>query len=254
MNQHTCKNCGNSFTEEYCNRCGQKVSHRITIKHIFHDVTHAFTHADKGIFNLFLQLFIRPGKVAREYIIEGKRKKYFNPFQYILILGSIAAFVAVNSHYMENTMAVIAKPGLAYSARQLKFIHTIGTIQSKYYNFIILLQLPFVAYASFLWYRKFKINYAEHLTLQTFITAQSTFFGMIMMLAAALSGKPGVYISLTMALFNTAFQVYAYTQFFEERSFKGIMRALASAITGLLFFVLCILVIVVIAAIVVVML
>ena len=32
-------------------------------------------------------------------------------------------------------------------------------------------------------YRKFKLNYAEHLTLQTFITAQTTILGMLVMLA-----------------------------------------------------------------------
>jgi hypothetical protein len=86
MDNHTCCNCNNEFTGEYCNQCGQKLTHRITMAHLAHDILHAFTHADKGFLYLMVQLFKNPGKVAREYIVEGKRKRYFMPFQYILII------------------------------------------------------------------------------------------------------------------------------------------------------------------------
>jgi hypothetical protein len=235
MSEHTCKNCGNPFTASFCNACGQKVAHRITMRHIWHDIVHAFTHADKGIFHLFLQLFIRPGIVAREYIIEGKRKRYFNPFQYILIIGSIAAFVAVNSHFMENTMAAMSGP-VPTSGRQAAFMKSVSQFQNKYYNLNILLQLPFIAFASFLWFRKFRINYAEHLTLQTFVGSQTAIFGMLMMLVVAAAGKSGFYIGTVMSLFSMAFQVFAYKQFFMEPGSKGILRAVASVITGVIFF------------------
>ena len=254
MEQHICKNCGTTYTDGFCNHCGQKTAHRITMGHIGHDVLHAFTHADKGIIYLFLQLFIRPGIVAREYIIEGKRKKYFSPFQYVLIVGSIAAFVMVNSHFMENTMAELTPtiaPGPA-SVREMQYMKLMTNLQTKYYNFIVLLQLPFFAFASFLWYRKFKYNYAEHLTLQTFITSQTTIFGMLIILVVAMSGKPGFYIASIISLFSTSFQVYAYTQFFGERSFKGVLRALASAITGFLFFTLFIATVSIITAIIII--
>jgi Protein of unknown function (DUF3667) len=235
MNQHTCTNCGNTFTDEFCNKCGQKITHRITLKHIFHDIAHAFTHADKGFLNLFLQLFVRPGIVAREYIAEGKRKKYFSPFQYILILGSIAAFVAVNSHFMQNAMQVVGTSG-ASSKRQLELMQNISNYQNKYYNFMILLQLPFFALSSFWLYRKYKFNYAEHLTLQTFITAQITLVAMLSMLIVAISGKPGIYIALVMTMLSILFQVFSFMQFFKERSFKGVVKALAAYILGLILF------------------
>ncbi|HTL07676.1 MAG TPA: DUF3667 domain-containing protein [Chitinophagaceae bacterium] len=225
--QHTCENCNNQFAGAFCNSCGQKVAHRITMPHILHDVAHAFTHADKGFLNLLLQLFVRPGVVAREYILEKKRKKYYNPFQFILIIGSIAAFVAINTHFAETTMEAMG-PGTVTSQRVLNFQHAISKYMGKYYNFLVLLQLPFFALGSFLVYRKYKYNYAEHLTLQTFITAQSTILGMLTMILIGTIGKTGVYFSFLMAPLNMGYQVLAFIQFFGERSFMGVLKGIAA--------------------------
>src|SRR3954471_590669 len=105
METHLCKNCENEYTEDFCNRCGQKTPHRISMQHIGHDLLHAFTHADKGVVHLFIQLFKHSGGVEREYIIEGKRKKYLRPLQYLLIIASIAVFIVLASHLMDHTMA-----------------------------------------------------------------------------------------------------------------------------------------------------
>jgi len=251
IEQHTCENCNNQFVGGFCNGCGQKLAHRITMSHIFHDVAHAFTHADKGFLNLLLQLFVRPGVVAREYILEKKRKKYFNPFQFILIIGSIAAFVAINTHFAETTMEAMS-PGTAASQRVVQFQHTIAKYMAKYYNFLVLLQLPFFALGSFLVYRKYRFNYAEHLTLHTFITAQATLLGMLTMILIGVIGKTGVYFSFIMALIVMAYQVLAFTQFFSERSVIGILKGIAAYIVAYACFMAFLLVVLVITVVVMV--
>ena len=75
---HTCKNCNNEFNENFCNKCGQKEAHRITMSHVMHDVVHVLLHADKGIFPFMARVMVQPGIIAKEYL-EGKRK-FFNPF------------------------------------------------------------------------------------------------------------------------------------------------------------------------------
>jgi len=248
---HICENCSNQFNDAFCNHCGQKRAHRITMPHIFHEVAHAFTHADKGFLHLLLRLFVKPGIVAREYILEKKRKRYFNPFQYILIIGSIAAFVAINSHFAETTMEVMG-PGGTPSKRILDFQHGISKIMTKYYNFVVLLQLPFFALGSFLMFRKYKFNYAEHLTLHTFITAQATLLGMGTMLLIGWSGKPGVYFGFVVGLLSMAYQVFAFTQFFQDGSLKGVLKGIAANILGYLLFMAFVLVILIIVSIVVI--
>jgi hypothetical protein len=89
-----CKNCGYQVDGKYCSNCSQKAStHRLTVKHILHEGFHAVTHTDTGILYLIKELTYRPGFVAREYL-EGKRKKYYNPFTFLMILIAIQALVA----------------------------------------------------------------------------------------------------------------------------------------------------------------
>ena len=84
MNNTNCFNCEASLEKgfEFCPQCGQPAHHhRLNLSHISHEVLHFFTHADKGIFYLVKELFIKPGVVTREYIA-GKRKKYFSPLSF----------------------------------------------------------------------------------------------------------------------------------------------------------------------------
>ncbi len=210
--------------------------HRITMAHLGHDMVHAFTHTDKGFFHLLLKLFVKPGVVAREYIAEGKRKRYFTPFQYLIIIGTIAAFVAANSHFLETTTAALGGSDV-YSARQLAFMQKINSFQTRYYNFMILLQLPFYAFATRIVYKKHPYNFAELLTLQTFVSAQTTLIGMFIMLSIFVTGKEaGATMILIMAIVIICFQVFAYMQFFAQTGFKGFLRAFLTNILGIILF------------------
>ena len=236
MKNNICANCSNHFSAEFCNKCGQKIPHKITMSHIGHELVHTFTHADKGFFYLLIQLFIKPGIVGREYILEGKRKKYFMPFQYIFIIGSIGTFVAVNSHFFSNTLSVIDRLNGPTSASQLKFITDFGGLISKYYNLIILIQLPFFAYASYLVFKKYKLNYAEHLTFQTFISAQSTIISMVTMLIILILKQSSIYLIPVVSAISFSYQIYATKQFFKINNFKGTIKATAAGLLGVIFF------------------
>ena len=238
MNNHTCQNCNHPFIGEYCNQCGQKVIHRITIGHIAHDLVHAFTHADKGFFYMMLQLFKNPGKVAREYILEGKRKRYFTPFQYVLLIGALAAIVMVNSHYMENAMRSLTSADV--STKQAAIMQQITYLQGKYYNFFILIQLPFLSLSTFWLYKKYKYNYAEHLTLHTFITAQTTLIGMVLMIGFFFIGHSSMSMVRTFTVLTgtiaAVYHIIMYMQFFRQKTFAGFLKALLAYILGIVIF------------------
>lgn len=229
-----CRNCGTIFTDVYCNHCSQKIHHRITIGHIWHDALHAITHADKGIFYLMRQLFIRPGVVASEYIIDGKRKKYFNPFSYVLILGSLATFVAVNSHFMEKSLGILdasslAKPGMKKMIEYMEYA-------TKYYNAIQLSQIPFFALGTFLLFRRNRLFYAEHLTLHCFVTAQNIIFSIIIMVISGFMSNVSVNISVISILINLFYYLWATKQFFGGKPFSGYAKAFLSYVLGFIFY------------------
>jgi hypothetical protein len=94
----TCKNCGHQFELAYCNKCGQKASvKRIEMKWLIHDLPHAIWHIDKGFLFNVIQLTKRPGYAVAEYI-EGKRKFFFHPISFLLIL--LAGMYLV-THYLQ---------------------------------------------------------------------------------------------------------------------------------------------------------
>src|SRR5258705_12680748 len=87
MKESHCKNCGGSLTntQQFCPHCGQKSGiPRITTQSLVREFFQTILHAEKGIANLVRGLTTQPGIVVTEYV-EGKRKKYFNPFSFLAI-------------------------------------------------------------------------------------------------------------------------------------------------------------------------
>src|SRR6476620_8272805 len=97
-----CLNCGKEFdiSYKYCSTCGQSTSTtRMSTKHAVHQFFHAFTHTDKGFFDLIPQLLTKPGVVAREYNA-GKRKTYFSPFTFLLLIVAVSTILVAYNNFM----------------------------------------------------------------------------------------------------------------------------------------------------------
>ncbi|WP_165903931.1 DUF3667 domain-containing protein [Hymenobacter gummosus] len=65
---------------------------------MLHELVHVFTHADKSIFGFVGQVLLRPARVVADYLA-GRRKRYFNPFQFLLLIVGLATLLAVKLHY-----------------------------------------------------------------------------------------------------------------------------------------------------------
>lgn len=244
----TCPNCNNVFRGAFCNGCGQKITHRITMKHMLHDAMHVFTHTDRGFFHMFLQLFYKPGVVAHEYILGGKRKRYFLPFQYLVIISALATFVAANSHFFEiTTQSMYAETGVQSATDMQKdFMMQAIQFQSKYYNLIILVQLPLFALGTYWVFKKQQLYFAEHLTLQTFLIAQTAVFGMIMMIFISIFKIDTGSMITFMSIISLLYQMMAIYQFFGKQIRFVLLRALVSYLIGTLFFFLLVIIVTVI--------
>ncbi|MBX2921280.1 MAG: DUF3667 domain-containing protein [Chitinophagaceae bacterium] len=211
------------------------------MQHIGHEMAHAFIHADRGFFHLMIELFRKPGEVIRAYIIESKRKRYFPPIQYLLIIGAIATFVVVNTHFMESSMQAVGMEAHNGNDKQARIMQKVNEFQSRYYNFSILLQLPFFSLATFWIYKKYRLNYAEHLTLHTFIAAQITLITtvlMLLMFAPWLSDNVLFRntIFLLILIISVAYQAGVCMQFFKEKTIRGLFKALGAYLLGLLIY------------------
>jgi hypothetical protein len=238
MQPANCLNCGQPLEKAllYCPACGQKAAiHRISFHELWHDVVHYFTHADKGIFQLFVQLAKQPGVVAREYI-EGKRSKYFKPLNFWLIVAGMLVFVTgifykpndKRSQSMEQAAQRIQNPVkkqqvLAMAGRT----RTVTKITGKYSNVINMVATPLLTVFFWLIYYKGKYNYIEHLVANMYFVGFIMIFYALVFFPLQSIVPPSVSLAILGAffLFEIIYRGRAYYQFMGKKGRRPMLKA-----------------------------
>lgn len=227
MDQLSCKNCGTIYTESFCNQCGQKTPHRYTVAHVFHELVHTFTHADKGIFSFAWNIIRKPGIIALDFV-EGRRKRHFNIFQYLLIIVGITTFLISKTHFMENSMKDInSLAGTKVSGRVAVFQSEMVHSLQKYFNIVQLSLVPVYAFFSWLFLGKKKFNYAENIVLLTSVTAQTNTISVFTTLFAffiTTSSGVLIYTFISFVIVLAGFSI-AFKQFYKISTAKAILYA-----------------------------
>jgi len=169
-----CLNCGQGLAPPgcFCPQCGQAPAHRLSTGHVLHEVLHVFTHADKGIFAFIPQVLFRPGALVADYLA-GRRKRHFNPFQFLLLLAGFATLLAKKLHYYDLVGAGVKAQMLANHApgfvlaRTAEYFHALGT----YFNVWWLALLPVHALVTWGVYgrSRARLNYAESVLVQVVV-------------------------------------------------------------------------------------
>jgi hypothetical protein len=185
------------------------------VGHVLHEFFHTITHTDKGVFPLAKNLVTRPGTLAKD-LVEGRRKKHFNLFQYLVIILAITTFLMVKFNFMERSMdAVNSGLGNSMTDRVAQFQKQLANAIQKYYNLLMFLMLPVSALVSWLLLRKRKYNYAEHLVFHAVVAAANTTVVLFILPVF------GIYSSLAFSTFMflglmllIIFYTMAYRQFF----------------------------------------
>ncbi|PST83168.1 hypothetical protein C7T94_11245 [Pedobacter yulinensis] len=228
-----CLNCATHLTETYCPKCGQKsTTHRYSIKHfVEHDFVHGVWHVDRGLLFTVKQLFTRPGHSVREYI-QGKRVNYFSFITLILLILTITTLIAPYVHVKLSDLA----PG---NNRQA--MTTLEQFISKYPKLVIVLMVPLNSVFSFLWFRKARLNFSEHLVANSYKAASELLIGLAFTFVIILYPNISVLRILYMALISPSILVYGiwfYRQLFSAFGYSKwalLGRSLAVIVSILLF-------------------
>lgn len=225
----TCKNCAVEFEGKFCPNCSQKAAtHRFTIGHFAHDAFHAVTHTDKGILFLMKELTLRPGKVALEYNA-GKRKKYFNPITYLLLISALQIFLSqktgIYDYYLAKTQEFVQQmQKLAPDANLDDSIKTLEEAKGQQKKvlennkILTLIFLPLLALLTWLFFYKSGHNYAENLVLNVMLQAQLYLLFGVMCVGLFVIFPGSVMITMYLYLVVMwAYNLFAYRQFFKQR-------------------------------------
>jgi len=226
--ENYCKNCNHTFTKQYCNGCGQKNAHRITIPHLGHEVMHATLHADKGIFPFMKRILVSPGIMAKEYI-DGKRKT-FNPMQFLMLSIAFVILMMTLTHFYERVelweaQSISADQSAAQAKMQEK-LKGFNTFIKKNGNLMVLFLMPIFAFFGSLLFRKRNNNYAEHLMISVFAICLSNMLTAIMLTTYYFLGV-GVTPIVVSTLAITVFSFFlTYKQFYQLAWFQAVWRSI----------------------------
>jgi Protein of unknown function (DUF3667) len=224
MQPTNCLNCEETLNGPFCSQCGQKETHRYTVGHVLHELVHVFTHADKGIFSFVWNILRKPGTVALD-LVEGRRKRYFNLFQYLLIIVGFVTFLIVQNDLIGMTVkSMNTANGMAVSEKQALVQQQSTALLQKYNNIFQLLLIPVYAFFSWLFMARKKYNYAERLVLHAASSAQTNTLAVVTTSIMLLSNNVGGVIIMTIVsliIMVTSFAM-SYRQFFKFSILKSV--------------------------------
>jgi Protein of unknown function (DUF3667) len=90
----TCPNCGVALRGRYCHACGQDAdNHKRSILHLSWEAIEGLLHLDGRLRRTAPDLFLRPGRLARDYM-ENRIARHVPPFRTFLVALLLFIFAA----------------------------------------------------------------------------------------------------------------------------------------------------------------
>jgi len=231
-----CLNCNAETQGGFCFNCGQKTStSRFSFQHIFkNDIASKYYSFIKNpAFFSLKELATRPGDSIREYLL-GKRVNHMNYMSLFLLLSGIGIFIDQYTHF---SLADVT----AENSAEKKLL-------ANYFNFVrdnpktyIAITIPIVAVFTFLFFKKSKFNFSEHLILNIYKASALLVLTKIVSLFSFISSNI-TFLKTISQLVETGVFAYSFWfiyQFFYDKVIYSrlaiITRTAAAVFFGLLF-------------------
>lgn len=92
---NNCLNCSESVSGNYCSNCGQKFQPtKLPLRIYLEDTVETLFNVDNRVFKTLKDLFLRPGKITKEYI-SGHRATYLPPLRIYISISILYFFLAI---------------------------------------------------------------------------------------------------------------------------------------------------------------
>ncbi|GAB3690792.1 hypothetical protein GCM10027592_08320 [Spirosoma flavus] len=239
-----CPNCSTDLTSGfiYCPTCGQTTDlPRFQIRHILNEFFQAIFSVDRGVLFLIKNLTTQPGTTACEYVLEKKRKKYFNPFSFLLLVLGLNLSVNIlvkpytvrfpeSKNPSQHITPDVPKDMLPYVERRRQATLFI----EENINFIGLAAIPVFAFVFWLCFRRSGINYAEHLVAQVFFASFFSLVSILVTLVFGLALKQFLpFLNRILLLFQLVYLSIAYYHFLNFHTLTGYLKTILSTLAAL---------------------
>lgn len=239
-----CKNCSNEIELNFCGNCGQKKAKRIDRKYIKDEIQYTVLHMNKGFFYSIKTILKAPGKTAREFL-DGNRVNHYKPLLLVFVIAGISAFLTnvfiphpeeiVNAYYQKNNIKTPFN------------VNSFYTFFFKFHALIMLLSVPFIAFFTWISFKKWGYNYYENIVINAFCIIYLQVLSIIFVFPVQyfLKGNPTLFMSvptlLSVIISFICFPLFFINLYNNRSTGDVILRLLVFAgIIFISFFILCI--------------
>jgi len=159
-----CKNCSTEIQLNFCGNCGQKKAKRIDRNYIKDELQYTVLHMNKGFFFSIKQILKAPGKTAREFL-EGNRVNHYKPILLVFVIAGISAFL---TNTFIHPVEIMQKYSEAHPMKSAFDLNTTNKIIYNYQSFVMLFTIPFMAFFTWLVFKKWGYNYYENVIINAY--------------------------------------------------------------------------------------
>ena len=228
-----CKNCDNEFVGDYCNICGQKITNRFTLVHIWRLIIDDLFEINRGLIYTLKELWINPGKTALNYI-EGKTKRYYNPLKYLIFWTAFSLILAPffkDLKTINSIESLVINSHTSFSGESLgDFFSIYIQVLVHYTNLFYLGLVPFLSITGYVLYFKRKHNFTELTILYLYLCGQISFLLVIMIPLRPIVPIVGIQGELIFKVFTGVPVFYLlikmHKQFFHDTWFNATIKSL----------------------------
>lgn len=206
---------------------------RISMKEIWNDILKAL-NLEKGLGYTIWYLNIRPGQEIKRFLYQD-RKKLMKPLPFLLLMVAIGAYLTVNyldfGEIFNNQIGSTTdgKPALDNPFNDFAFTN-------QYYNLAQFVSVPFFAFSSFLLFKSYRLNYAEHLVTSAYLTGILNIWYSVTIPFVMLGIGYYLLSTLVIMLLFWLYSAYTYKDLFEIDWKTSLLRSLGVQVLYYTFF------------------
>ncbi|MFD2568897.1 DUF3667 domain-containing protein [Pseudotenacibaculum haliotis] len=234
-----CKNCSANLQDEdgFCSYCGARViDERISTKFLIKEILDKVLSVDNKLMKTFWHLFTKPEAVINGYI-DGIRKRYYNPFSYLLISITISGiyFYFLKDIYLES-INTSSQSGDSFLASI--FTEDYLNMISDYQSIFTVMNIPVYGFISWLVFlNRKKYNFFEHLVIYLYAASQTIALSFIVVAPIYLiDQKISGVVSLYMSLFSFVYFSYVLIRLYKLKFWQFIVKTLYFLVVSMFVF------------------
>lgn len=209
--------------KEFQEKESLKTLDRIDGKYVRNEII-SILNFDKGIFYTIKEIFLRPGKTIREFLLYD-RKRLVKPILFIIITSLIYTVI---SQYFQIEQQYIQQNGIESSAIG-KLIEWI----QEHYGYANIMIGFFIAFFIKLFFRKFDYNFYEILILLCFTQGIEM---LIFSIFSLIQGVFSVELFQIGGLLAFVYVTFAIADFYGKTKVKNYFKSFVAYMLGMIFF------------------